>query len=87
MRQLRPPEITTVILHEQKPEAFFFRQKRYVVEYIYGPWLTSGYWWTSSLWGLEQWDIVACSHDGTALFCCLVRDLICNSWRMEALYD
>jgi protein ImuB len=87
MRQLRPAEAATVILHEQKPKAFFFRQKRYVVECVYGPWLSGGDWWTSNPWDFEQWDIVARSHDGTALFCRLVRDLIRNSWRMEALYD
>jgi protein ImuB len=87
IRQLRPAEAATVILHQQKPQAFFFRQKRYVVECVYGPWLSGGDWWTSSLWGFEQWDIVARSEDGAALFGRLVRDLMRNFWRMEALYD
>jgi len=87
MRQLRPAEATTVILKGQKPDAFFFRQKRYVVEHAYGPWLTGGDWWNSTLWGLEQWDVVARGNDGAALCCCLVRDLMRNSWRMAALYD
>jgi protein ImuB len=87
MRQLRPTEAATVILQEQTPQAFFFRQKRYVVEYVYGPWLSGGDWWNSNLWGFEQWDIVAHSQDGATLFGRLVRDLIHSSWRMEALYD
>jgi protein ImuB len=87
MRQLRPAEATTVILQGQKPEAFFFRQKRYIVERSYGPWLTGGDWWSSTLWGLEQWDVVARAQDGAVLCCCLVRDLMRNSWQMAALYD
>jgi len=87
MRQLRPVEATTVILQGQKPDAFFFRQKRYVVQRVYGPWLTGGDWWSSTLWGLEQWDVVARGNDGTVLCCCLVRDVTRNSWQMAALYD
>lgn len=76
LRQLRPTEAATVILREQKTEAFFFRQKRYMVERVYGPWLSGGDWWNSSHWDFEQWDIVACSQVGTALFCRLSRDLL-----------
>jgi protein ImuB len=87
MRQLRPAEATAVILQGQKPDAFFFRQKRYVVQRAYGPWLTAGDWWNSTLWGLEQWDVVARENDGTVLCCCLVRDVTRNSWQIAALYD
>jgi protein ImuB len=30
---------------------------------------------------------VARAQDGAALCCCLVRDLMRNSWQMAALYD
>jgi protein ImuB len=87
MRQLRPPEMTAVALQSQRPASFFFRERRYVVEHAYGPWRSSGNWWNQTLWGSEQWDIVARAQDGSMLCGCLVRDLMHNLWQMAALYD
>jgi protein ImuB len=87
MRQLRPPETVTVTLQERRPAGFFFRQLRYTVEQAYGPWRTSGEWWSKTLWGQEQWDLVARAQDGSLLCCCMMRDLMHNVWQMAALYD
>jgi len=86
-RQLRPAENVSVTLQSQRPKTFIFRDKRYIVEHIYGPWLTGGEWWNPSLWGLEQWDLVARAQDSAQLSCCLVRDLMQDRWQMAALYD
>jgi protein ImuB len=87
LRKLRPAESTTVMVRGKQPEAFLFRDKRYVVEHAYGPWLASSDWWTSLQWNVEQWDLVAHSQDGTTLCCCLVRDPLANDWHMVAFYD
>jgi protein ImuB len=87
VRQLRPPEAATVALQNQRPASFFFREGRYTVEHAYGPWRSSGNWWNPTLWGSEQWDIVARAQDGSTLCCCLVRDLMQNLWQMAAFYD
>ncbi len=87
MRECRPAESVSVTLREKRPESFFFREKRYVVEQAYGPWLMSGEWWNPTLWSLQQWDLVARSHDGSLLCCCLTHDLTQNCWQMVALYD
>lgn len=87
MRQLRPPEDVTVTLREQRPLSFFFRETRYDIERAYGPWIVSGEWWNQTHWRLEQWDLIARSHDGVSLCCCLVRDSTRNLWQMAALYD
>jgi protein ImuB len=87
IRRLRPAETISVTVQSQHPKAFFFRKKHYVVEHIYGPWLTSGDWWQPTLWGLEQWDLVAREQDNALLCCCLVRDHIEDRWQMVALYD
>jgi protein ImuB len=87
MRQLRPAEKTKVALRDRRPSAFFFREKRYAVEHAYGPWLASGEWWDPTSWGFEQWDLIARSHDGLLLYCCLVHDLTRNCWQIAALYD
>ena len=87
MRRLRPPETTSVTLQNHRPAMFFFRDRRYKVERAFGPWLVSGDWWNQTLWGLEQWDLVARAHDGGMICCCMTRDLMQNLWQMAALYD
>jgi protein ImuB len=87
MRQLRPPETASVTLQNNRPTMFFFRERRYMVEHAYGPWLTGGDWWNQTFWGLEQWDLVARAHDGGMICCCMTRDLLQNLWQMAALYD
>jgi protein ImuB len=87
MRMLRPAEATFVMLQSQRPKLFIFRGNRYEVENAYGPWLTSGEWWSPNLWGCEQWDLIARTLGGNVLCCCLVRDRMQNDWRMVALYD
>jgi protein ImuB len=87
VRQLRPAEAVSIALQSERPKAFVFRERRYSVERAYGPWLTSGEWWTPTLWGWEQWDLVARAHDGALLCCCIVHDLTHDCWQMAALYD
>lgn len=87
MRQLRPAETASVTLQNSRPTLFFFRERRYAVEHAYGPWLVGGDWWNQTLWGLEQWDLVARAQDGSMLCCCLMRDHLRNKWQMAALYD
>ncbi len=87
VRQLRPAESISLTLQSERPKTFVFREQRYIVERVYGPWLTSGEWWNQSLWGWEQWDLVARSHDGAMLCCCVVHDLTHGCWEMAALYD
>lgn len=86
-RTLRPPEAISVTLHQSRPAAFWFRAERYVVEHAYGPWKCDGHWWTQTLWGQEQWDLVARKQHGPMLCCCMVHDLTDHQWRMAALYD
>lgn len=87
LRQIRPPESVNVTLLNQQPNTFIFRDKQYKVERAYGPWSSSGDWWNPSLWSIEQWDLVAKSHDCSWLCCCLTRDLTQDRWQIEALYD
>jgi len=87
MRVLRPSEAASVTLQNSRPSKFFFRERRYSVESAYGPWVVGGDWWAQTLWGCEQWDLVARSQEGSLLCCCMMRDLLENKWQMAALYD
>jgi protein ImuB len=86
-RQLRPPETVSVALQSSRPATLFFREQRYAIEQAYGPWLAEGDWWNQTLWGFEQWDVVARAQDGSLLCCCMMRDLMQGEWQMAALYD
>ena len=87
LRALRPPESVQLTLNKQTPERFRFRQENYVVERAFGPWAARGEWWNSSIWGREQWDLVARGDNGSVLYGCLTRDVMLNRWRMVGLYD
>jgi len=87
IRQLRPPENISLTLIGHQPKAFFFRERQYTVERAYGPWITGSDWWAPTLWGHEQWDLIARSRGGELLGCCLLRDLTQNYWQIAALYD
>jgi protein ImuB len=86
-RQLRPPESISMTLQNQRPTMFYFREQRYGVEQAYGPWLAGGDWWNRARWGQQQWDLVARSQNNSLLYCCVVRNLVQNSWQVAALYD
>ena len=86
VRQLRPAEKVSVTLRGKQPAGFVFRERRYEVEKAYGPWVMSGAWWEQTLWGVEQWDLIA-RGDAGWLCCCVVRDLALGEWSMAALYD
>ncbi len=87
MRRLRPAERVAITLREQAASGVCVsRDGEYEVERAYGPWSMSGDWWNESLWGVEQWDLIARGGDGL-LCCCLVRDVGRDVWSMEALYD
>lgn len=87
MRRLRPVESVSVIFQGTRPGAFFFRQRRYSVERAYGPWLSNSEWWSATLWGCEQWDLVARAPDGVTFCGCLMRDVLRDQWQMAGLYD
>jgi protein ImuB len=87
LRMIRPLEAVTVTVQDKRPEVFLFRGNRYVVDDNYGPWLNSGDWWNTTVWSLQQWDLVARARDDTLLCCCLLHDLRQDSWKMVGLYD
>jgi len=87
LRKLRPPQPTSMLLENGRPRSFFFRNQNCLVERSYGPWLNDGEWWNETIWGHEQWDLIARAQDGTLLFCSVARDLIDNRWQVAALYD
>lgn len=86
-RQIRTPYIVSVTLHDSRPASFFFHGVQYTVERAYGPWSSDGDWWSETLWGFEQWDLIAHAQDGSVLYCCMQRNPMNSCWQMVSLYD
>ena len=87
LRRMRPPMPVRVQLHEQKPVSFRDREQSYKVAAAYGPWKTSGCWWSTDAWNAEEWDVLAETKNGSAIACLLVQNSAQNEWRLEAFYD
>jgi len=87
LRRMRPPVPVRVVVHDLKPATFRDDERSYRVEAAYGPWKTSGCWWSEEGWDAEEWDVLAASGNGAPLACLLVRDCSRNRWHLEALYD
>lgn len=87
LRRMRPPLPVRVFLRDYRPIAFRHGESLFEITAAYGPWKTSGCWWSSGEWNLEEWDVLAERSDGSSLACLLVRDQARNEWQMEAVYD
>jgi protein ImuB len=87
LRRIRPPALVRVMLNELKPVAFRDRERSFQVEAAYGPWRSSGCWWSAEGWDAEEWDVLARATSGASVACLLVHDCVRNQWHLEALYD
>ena len=87
LRRMRPPVPVRVQLHALKPVAFRDCEQSYKVAAAYGPWRTSGCWWSTEVWNTEEWDVLAETSSGSSVACLLVRDCARNAWCIEAFYD
>jgi protein ImuB len=87
LRRVRPPAPVRVQLRALNPAAFRDGERSFKVAAAYGPWRTSGCWWSAGAWNTEEWDVLAEADSGATVACLLVRDCARNEWRLEAYYD
>jgi protein ImuB len=87
LRRMRPPVPVRVQLSALEPIAFRDRQQTFKVSAAYGPWRTSGCWWSTETWNTEEWDVLAETSSGSSVACLLVRNCTINQWQLEAFYD
>lgn len=87
LRRMRPPISVRVILHGAKPAAFRADENSFEVTAAYGPWRSSGCWWSADGWDADEWDVLAVQSDGAQVACLLVFDRIRSQWQLEAWYD
>jgi protein ImuB len=92
LRRMRPPVPVSVELRALKPVAFRDNERRFKVSAAYGPWRTSGCWWSTDGWDAEEWDVLAQTSAGSSVACLLVRNHLAGEngrsvWQLEAFYD
>jgi len=62
-------------------------EQAFRVSAAYGPWKTSGNWWSTDGWNSEEWDVLAENISGISVACLLVHNCSINQWQLEAYYD
>jgi protein ImuB len=87
LRRIRPPRPIRVEVHSQKLASFRDGADRYDVQVAYGPWHTSGCWWSVNKWDMEEWDVIATNNLGETMGCLIAHDNLNNKWLLDALYD
>ncbi len=87
LRRVRPPAQVSVVLRGMSPAAFRDGEHHFKVTAAYGPWRTSGCWWSAGVWDGEEWDVLAVENGSASLAYVLTCDRLRNAWRLEAIYD
>jgi protein ImuB len=86
LRRLRPPLAVRVALNAGQPALFYDGRQSYKVSTSFGPWRSSGCWWSIDGWDSDEWDVLA-ESEGAPVACVLVMDRGKHEWRLEAFYD
>ncbi|HEY2473086.1 MAG TPA: DNA polymerase Y family protein [Terracidiphilus sp.] len=87
LRRMRPPHPLRMQFQSQMPTSFRDGSDVYEVHVAYGPWHSSGCWWSVNQWDLEEWDVMATNQYGESLGCLLVHDHLNHRWLLDAMYD
>jgi protein ImuB len=88
LRRVRPPRMLEMMLvTDGKPGFFRDIYDSFRVTAAYGPWRTSGAWWSVDAWDQEEWDVMARDSRGQTLCFLLAHDRLRAEWRLEALLD
>jgi protein ImuB len=89
---MRPPVTISVIMQGDRPRRFRDAERSFEISAAFGPWRTSGCWWSTDGWDAEEWDVLATTRPKTSIqeisiACLLMRDQAQNAWQLVAIYD
>jgi protein ImuB len=92
LRRMRPPVAVSVVMQGDKPRRFRDAERSFEITAAYGPWRTSGCWWSTDGWDAEEWDVLATTRQATtrqetSVACLLTLDHAQNAWQLVAFYD
>ncbi len=86
LRVFRPALETTVEVSNEKPRQVRLWHRSLLVLAASGPWCTSGNWWNAIAWTREEWDVALKTPAGIGFYR-IYRDLICQNWFVEGVFD
>lgn len=84
LRRMRPPHPVQVRCSGMRPIAFYDGRQAYSIFVAYGPWRSSGCWWTTDDWDRDEWDVLITQEQQAYL---LINDRRQGRWYLEAVYD
>jgi protein ImuB len=87
LRRMRPPNPLQIKLQSFKPTSFDDGSDHYQVLEAYGPWQSSGSWWSVDQWDMEEWDVMAVNYSSQPFACLIVHDRLRDRWILDAVYD
>jgi protein ImuB len=87
LRRMRPPVPVSVVMRDDKPRRFRDAERSFEITAAYGPWRTSGCWWSTDGWDAEEWDVLATTRQEMPIACLLMLDHARNAWQLVAFYD
>jgi protein ImuB len=87
LRRVRPPRVLQMMLANDSPAFFHDLSDSFRIAVAYGPWRSSGAWWSVDAWDQEEWEVMATDSRGQSLGLLLVHDRLRCEWRLEALLD
>lgn len=83
MTQLWPEGLPIdVEMIEDRPAILQWHYRRYIVRTVTAYWLMHDDWWRQEIWR-HYFEVV--TADG--LLCVIYRDLLCDRWYLERIYD
>ena len=85
LRRMRPPVAVMVTMQGERPRRFRDGERSFEVTAAYGPWRSSGCWWSDEGWDTEEWDVLATTRQETQMACLLLRDPARNAWQLVAI--
>jgi protein ImuB len=87
LRRMRPPVAISVVMQGDRPRRFRDAERSFEITAAYGPWRTSGCWWSTDGWDADEWDVLATTRQETSIACLLMLDRARNAWQLVAFYD
>ena len=87
LRRFRPVLETSIDVNSGKPRSVVLGKRLLGVLVAYGPWCSSGQWWSaSSAWAREEWDVALKTPEGTGFYRVFL-DKLRKQWFIEGMFD
>ena len=84
LRRFRPTQTATVSLAYGRPSILYWQGRSLELVEVKGPWQSSGYWWDSRNWAIEEWDAIVLQPLYALRLC---YECASRAWTVAGVYD